>query len=268
MKFKTIGNAKNKTELSYLGSVNSSSKIAKNEKYSGVTTYVLYLAPAETSGFNVCPMATEECKAGCLNTSGRVKMDNKNIILNSRIKKTRLFFEEREFFMDWLFAEIKREQEKAIKKNMNFSVRLNGTSDINWLMYKVNGKNVFETFPTIQFYDYTKVANRFNKILPNNYHLTLSYTGYNLDNCLNTLSKGNNIAVIFNVNKNDELPKYFKGYKVIDGDLTDYRPNDGKGVIIGLRWKNIKNKLLNNTIKNSVFVVQKEDFENISKKVA
>ena len=111
----------------------------------------MYLLPHKASGYQVCPMATIECIAGCLNTSGRVIMDinNTNAILTARLLKTRLFFEQRELFMNWLIAEIKTGEKKAIKDGYGFSVRLNGTSDINWNAYKVNGKTVFELFPNI-----------------------------------------------------------------------------------------------------------------------
>ena len=48
LKFTTISSAKKQTGLSYLGSVASSSKIAKGLKYNEMT-YILYLAPASQS---------------------------------------------------------------------------------------------------------------------------------------------------------------------------------------------------------------------------
>lgn len=129
MNFTTIGRAKKETGLTYLGGVDLSYKLMKNSKYSGQSTYCMYLAPADISGYQVCPMATKECITGCLNTSGRVKMDTKNVIMNARVKKTKLYFEEREFFMNWLIAEIRTNKAKAEKDGMIFSVRLNGTSE-------------------------------------------------------------------------------------------------------------------------------------------
>lgn len=260
MIFSTVSKAKKETNLAYLGNINVSSKLAKNKKVSKQFTYILYLAPAKLSGYNVCPKATKECITGCLNTSGRVKMDNKNIIVNARIKKTKLFFEHREFFMKWLVNEIANAKRKAKKAGYGFSVRLNGTSDLNWNAYKVYDKNVFELFPDVQFYDYTKIVNKFNNIAPN-YHLTLSYTGYNWEECNNVLSKGHNVAVVFNVKKGQALPETFNGYPVIDGDLTDYRPDDQKGVIVGLRWKEIRDRKINDYVKNSRFVVQPYSME-------
>ena len=129
LQFTTIGNAKKQTGLSYLGSVASSSKIAKGLKYNEAT-YILYLAPANQSGYEVCPMRTAECTAACLTESGHNRIDvKKNAINKARIAKTKLFFEHREFFMTWLVLEITKAMFDADKKGYKFSVRINGTSD-------------------------------------------------------------------------------------------------------------------------------------------
>ena len=264
MKFTTIAQAKKETGLSYLGTINSSAKIIKNQKVSNNYTYILYLAPANLSGYDVCPFSTHECRMGCLNTSGRAMIDiisDRNMVQNSRIKKTKLFYEHPEFFMQWMIEEIKMYQRKAIKDGYDFSVRLNGTSDIDWANVIFNGKNIFDTFKDVQFYDYTKNPYKFrNK--PANYHLTLSYTGNNWVICKTTLKKGNNVAIVFDTKKNEQLPETYNGFPIINGDLTDYRPNDGKGVIVGLRWKKIANKQAEKMVLNSDFVVKTKDLIN------
>lgn len=264
MIFSTIGKALKQTKLSYLGGVNISAKMIKNQKVSGNVTYVMYLAPAMESGYNVCPNSTPECRLGCLSTSGRAAMDlisGQNRIKNARINKSKLFFEHNEFFMNWMFAEIRKYQAVAAKKGFDFSCRLNGTSDIDWQNVKLNGKNVFETFPEVVFYDYTKNPAKFS-FKPDNYHLTFSYSGRNTETCVKLLKRGFNIAVVFNVKKETELPKTFMGYNVLNGDLTDFRPNDGNGNVIGLKWKKIANKADNEAIKTSVFVVQPDNIES------
>jgi len=266
MNFTTISKASKETELSYLGSINSSAKIAKNGKVNNQNTYSLYLAPAETSGYNVCSHSTNECRLGCLATSGRTKMDinsGQNRIINSRIKKTKLFFEQPDFFMAWLIAEITKHKAGAKKQGAGFSARLNCTSDIDWQNVRVDDKNIFELFPDVQFYDYTKNPNKFIN-LPDNYHLTFSYTGRNWNACEALLKRGYNIAVVFK----KELPDAFKGFKVVNGDLTDYRVADGKGVIIGLKWKRIANKEAENAVLDSIFVVdgiqvRKDDMKSV-----
>lgn len=256
--FTTISQAKKQTGLAYLGKVNNSSKLAKNGKISGQHTYIIYLAPAKTSGYNVCHFSTPECRLGCLATSGRAAMEilsnNFNRIENSRIKKTKMFYEQPEFFMSWLIAEIKASQIKAIELGFEFSIRLNGTSDIDWQNVKVDGKSIFEIFPDVQFYDYTKSHLKFID-KPKNYHLTYSYTGRNWNHCKGLLSKGHNIAMVFNIKRESELPTEFKGFKVSNGDLTDFRVSDGKSVIVGLKWKRIANREAEQKVLNSCFVV-------------
>jgi hypothetical protein len=256
MDFTTIGQAKKQTGLSYLGGVNISSKLTKNMKVN-VMTYCIYLSPAHTSGYDVCPESTFECRLGCLATSGRAAMDiasGQNIIRNARIKKTELFFEENEFFMGWLVAEMTAAKAKADRTGFVFSARLNGTSDIDWSKAMYKGQNIFEIFPDTQFYDYTKMSDKFEEIAPN-YSLTYSYTGYNWAMCMRLMDKGHNIAMIFNVKDEKYLPAMYKGYNVINGDLNDYRIADAKGIIVGLKWKRIQNKAAEKKVLNSVFVV-------------
>ncbi len=251
MKFTTIGNAKKVTGLSYLGSVASSSKIAKGLKYNEMT-YILYLAPASQSGYNVCPMSTEECRTACLTESGHNRIDvKKNAINKARIAKTKLFFEQRDFFMSWLIIEITKAKIVADTKGYKFSVRINGTSDISLESFKLNGKTILEYFPLIQFYDYTKVANRF-KLMEKypNYDLTYSFSGYNMLQSMELLqtNKGR-VAMVF---EGKVLPKSFMGIEVIDGDAYDMRYYDDNNVIVGLKFKKVRNKI---DTANNAFII-------------
>lgn len=263
MDFRTISEAVKNTGLAYLGGVNISAKMIKNEKVSGQMTYVIYLAPAMESGYNMCANSTPECRLGCLSTSGHAGMEllsGKNRIKNSRIKKSKLFVENNQFYMGWMFAEIRKYQKKAAKKGLEFSCRLNGTSDIDYTQFKVDGLNVYETFPEVQFYDYTKNPIKFYNT-PTNYHLTFSYSGRNEPTAIKLLNKGENVAVVFNVKNAKQLPKTFMGYTVSNGDLTDYRKDDETGIVIGLKWKRIGNKVDNDNVKTSIFVVQSDNVQ-------
>jgi Gene product 88 len=259
MKFTTIGNAKKQTGLSYLGSVASSSKIAKGLKYNEMT-YILYLAPASQSGYNVCPMSTEECRTACLTESGHNRIDvKKNNINKARIKKTKLFFEDREFFMAWLITEITKARVEAIKQGYKFSVRINGTSDISLESFKLGNMNILEYFPSVPFYDYTKVANRF-KLLDkyDNYDLTYSFSGHNMFQCLELLNKQKGrVAMVF---EGKVLPKTFMGYDVIDGDAYDMRYYDEQGVIVGLKFKKVRNKI---DTANNKFIIPMNSYLSV-----
>jgi hypothetical protein len=252
MKFTTIGSAKKLTKLSYLGSVASSSKIAKGLQYNEMT-YILYLAPASQSGYNVCPMSTEECRTACLTESGHNRIDvKKNNINKARIAKTKLFFEHRQFFMGWLVTEIEKAKYKAEQLGYRFSVRINGTSDIDITTFKLNGKrNILELFNDTQFYDYTKVSKRF-KLMDKypNYDLTYSFSGYNMLQSLELLSENKGrVAMVF---EGKQLPTTFMGYKVIDGDEYDMRYLDEQGVIVGLKFKFVRNKI---DTSNNKFII-------------
>ena len=257
MKFTTVGNAKKVTGLSYLGSVASSSKIAKGLQYNEMT-YILYLAPANQSGYEVCPMRTPECTEACLTESGHNRIDvKKNAINKARIKKTKLFFEERDFFMAWLVTEIEKAKADADKAGMRFSVRLNGTSDIEPTLFKHNGRVIFDLFDDVTFYDYTKVAKRFRLLDKyTNYDLTYSFSGHNMLQCLDLLDKAKGrVAMVF---EGKVLPVSFMGYKVIDGDAYDMRYLDEQGVIVGLKFKKVRNQI--DTANNKFIIPMNSQF--------
>ena len=257
LNFTTVGNAKKVTGLSYLGSVASSSKIAKGLQYNEMT-YILYLAPANQSGYEVCPMRTKECTEACLTESGHNRIDvKKNAINKARIKKTKLFFEERAFFMAWLVTEIEKAKADAESKGMRFSVRLNGTSDIEPTLFKHNGRVIFDLFDDVTFYDYTKVAKRFRLLdkYPN-YDLTYSFSGYNMFHSLQLLdSNKGRVAMVF---EGKVLPIQFMGRKVIDGDAYDMRYLDEQGVIVGLKFKKVRNKI--DTANNKFIIPMDSQF--------
>ena len=73
MEFITKAQAKRDTKLSYIGKVNHSTKHEKAYKYNELV-YTIYLAPGNMSGYNVCLGQTPECKAVCLNESGKNRL--------------------------------------------------------------------------------------------------------------------------------------------------------------------------------------------------
>ena len=228
-------------------------KTVKGEAW-GYRTYILHLAPSNLSGYNVCPMASKGCAVACLNTSGRGRFTRTQ---EARIRKTKLFFENRDVFMTMLVKDILAAVRDAKRNNLIPVFRLNGTSDIRWETVTVGTKvnstfmadNIMAVFPTIQFYDYTKLANRTN--LPANYHLTFSRSESNhteVNHILDTTRQ--NVAVVFNVKKNAPLPAYWDGREVEDGDLSDLRFLDKQGTIVGLRGKGKAKKDLSNFMVN------------------
>ena len=222
----------NHTKMTLLTTGNP--KIAKGMSL-GYLTNILHLAPYKLSGRNVCPMATAGCAAACLNTAGRggiiKKGETTNQIQIARLARTDFFFNDREAFMGKLVKEITNAIKLAEKHELTPVFRLNGTSDIRWETIAVGGfRNVMEMFPNVQFYDYTKIANR--RDLPANYHLTFSLAESNLEDALFALTHGMNVAAVFRT-----VPKKFLGVSVIDGDATDLRFLDPRSVVVGLKAK-------------------------------
>jgi hypothetical protein len=203
-------------------------KLIKGEK-KGYLSFVLHLSPADVAGYETCPKRTAGCTAACLNTAGRggmFKPGGTNTIQEARKRKTRMFFEQRDQFLADLEADIRKGIKQAEKKGMIPAFRLNGTSDIAWEKY-----GIIQKFPEVQFYDYTKIRNRKVAAL-SNYHLTFSKADGNDMDVRLAASAGMNVAVVF---KN--VPDAYIGRTVIDGDETDLRFLDPKGVVVGLKAK-------------------------------
>lgn len=205
----------------------------------GYLTFILHLAPSMLSGYQTCPKATAGCAFACLNTAGRGGMFKKgestNVIQLARIRKTRMFFESRDVFMQLLIADIYKAIAYAESLGMIAVFRLNGTSDIAWEKIRVPGyRNIMEMFPMIQFYDYTKIPGR---KVPGNYHLTFSAADGNDADVYRAIDSGMNVAVVFGIPKNNAFPNTFFGKEVINGDESDLRFIDRKGVIVGLYAK-------------------------------
>lgn len=203
----------------------------------GFMTFVLHLAPHTRSGVgNVCPKATAGCIAACLNTAGYGGMfkpgTSTNVVQEARIRKTKLFFQDRDAFMKMLAEDISKAITYATSRGLIPVFRLNGTSDLPWEKYPVNGaKNIFELFPTVTFYDYTKVLGRKIKSIPN-YHVTFSRAESNQADVEKAIKAGMNVAVVF-----DQLPATYLDRMVVDGDVNDTRFNDPRNVVVGLKAK-------------------------------
>jgi hypothetical protein len=243
-------------------SVNPKTEKSKEE------TRILHLAPSIVSGHNVCPGAGN-CAKICLHFAGiPYLMGGKK---TCRVRKTLAFFDDRQLFLE-LTATAILYNRSLLSADELLAIRLNGTSDIMWetLEFTVSPElsrmwyvkfgmyivptaytsivHMFAHYPEfrIRFYDYTKVKHNWQECKDINYHLTFSFDGYgnrsNVKIASDAVKNGVNIAAAFNIKKGKALPPVAylcnRGFKVVDGDLTDYRPGDPKGfTIIGLRFK-------------------------------
>lgn len=216
--------------MNYL-SVGVDAKTKKGEKQ-GYLTGILYMAPAQVAGGrNMCPFSTAGCRAVCLYTAGRGGF---NSVQEARIRKTLEFQTNPDEFCKLIIEDIVSLVKKAEKQDMIPAVRLNGTTDIEWEKY-----GIMDKFPDLQFYDYTKWPCGRRMSIPKNYHLTYSFSESPKAelNAIGWKIRGFNTAAVFA----GGLPTHFKvgetPLEVIDGDLSDLRFLDPKGVIVGLKTK-------------------------------
>tara|TARA_B110000037_G_scaffold207939_1_gene255453 strand:- start:327 stop:839 length:513 start_codon:yes stop_codon:yes gene_type:complete len=148
--------------------------------------------------------------------------------VNARRNRTERYFNQRALFLIQLKGEIASKLAQAQKQGKQLAIRLNGTSDIDW-------SEVYNTFPMIQFYEYTKridLAKKLSKL--DNVNVTFSKHENHSDKAVKkVLDSGVNVAVVFN----GKVPDSYIDIKVIDGDKHDRRFEDDKGSIIGLKLK-------------------------------
>jgi len=200
-------------------------KLAK----SGTPTYGLSLAPHSLSGYNVCPKSTPTCRAGCVAFSGNGGFRQ---VAAGRVMRVKFLAEHPEHFVTLLDAEITR----AEAKHGKIAVRLNTFSDLPWHTLT---PWLFAEHPVVQFYDYTKVWDR-SMYVPDNWHLTYSASERTTDaDVIGSVLADRNVAMVFKASRANELPATWHGIPVIDGDKSDDRAADPRGVIVGLRAKGL-----------------------------
>jgi hypothetical protein len=208
----------------------SNAKTAKSEKKSNYSTLILYLSPYKLSGKNFCPSASPGCVKSCLFTAGRGAMSS---VEEARQARSELFIKDRQTFLEIVRQDIRRHIKRCKRNGKLPAVRMNGTSDLPWEAFRI-----MQEFPSVQFYDYTAIHTRAeasvaHPVWPKNYHLTFSRKENNEGKALELFGRGVNVAVVFRKTP----PKTWKGLPVFNGDNTDLRFLDPKGMIIGLTAK-------------------------------
>ena len=221
--------------MTNLLTINGNPKVIKGDKLNTEwQSAIMHLHPSST---RICPYQDiAKCKDACLNTSGRggifKKGETTNVIQEARKRRTNMFLDTPDLFMEQLYTEILKFENKCKREGKQPCVRLNGTSDIQWEHHELEGVNVFDTFPEIQFYDYTKIPTRKVSHIKN-YHLTWSYSEANEKYASWFDKVSYNIAVVFS----HALPMWYKNRRVIDGDEYDMRFLDEPNVVVGLSAK-------------------------------
>jgi hypothetical protein len=230
---------------------------SKLNKEKSIYTIGLMLAPAKSSGFNVCSHSGDCAKACIGEFAGFNRLKS---VQNKHIETTKAFFNDPKTFLNVMLFDILKAERYAEKQGKKLAVRLNVFSDIPWEKMKFAcGRNLFEILAYNKrktvLYDYTKNPNRFylNSQF-SNYHITASYSenwALSFNDTARLLASGVNIAIPFlnGIPKKYSL-KFKNGdiiSKVYNGDASDYRPNDPKGIFIGLKAKGGKKIVENNS---------------------
>lgn len=207
-------------------------KLVKSDK-EDVLTAGIALAASWASGYNGCNNASIGCGMSCLTFSGHgqkhMVMDGRHNVHIARITRMLLWMEHRDQFKARLTHEIGLHKRKADRLGVTCSVRPNVVQDVMW---EKLFPEMFAMFSDVVFYDYTKDINRNVDHVPN-YSLTFSLNEANGLFFETAILKGWNVAVVL-CTLDKKLPKKFKGYDVINGDLHDYRPSDPRNVVVGL----------------------------------
>ncbi|MEY2909103.1 MAG: Mesorhizobium phage vB MloP Lo5R7ANS [Pseudomonadota bacterium] len=210
-----------------LFAIGNNAKTVKSDKGGEYLTAIMYMRP----NLRICAMsALAMCHDPCLNTAGRGGFNKTQA---ARQRKTDAYEADPIAFVDQLKRDVREGIRKANKLRVKLAVRPNGTSDIPWEnMPGSNGLTLIEEFPEVQFYDYTKLPGR---RVPDNYHLTVSYSGANPKYAAKVLASKHNIAVVFR--DSWSIPEFWNGRPVINGDQHDLRFKDPTGVVVALTAK-------------------------------
>ncbi|AOZ61329.1 hypothetical protein SEA_DARTHPHADER_89 [Mycobacterium phage DarthPhader] len=184
-----------------------------------------------TGAFNLCPLSSKGCAAACLSRSGQSGMPAQQ---RAQAVRTAFILSHPAEAGLLIGAEIRN----ALRTNREINLRLNTTSDIRWEM--VSPEMVTElSLAGVLMYDYTAWApsDRAESL-----HYSLTYSAkepsHTSDDYLTAiLANKGNVAMPFTTARGEALPETWNGYRVIDGDKSDERRLDPRGVIVGLRAK-------------------------------
>ena len=235
-------------KLNLLG---ESLKTQKGRKY-GILTKICYLAPAYSGGIkkdgkkvNACPAFTPGCAGGCLGiTTPRNRWKSSR---NARRWKSALYFSSPELFRAMVILELRALERKAKRLGLVAACRMDGTSDLGL----AQGMGLVERFPSIKFYEYTKVESRIIDYAPlDNYHLTYSANEKSNSPRVSrtALRKGLSVAVIVpkgtkpngleaNALQGKVLGNYRRFVYLQNGDDGDSRFLDSPGSLVYLSQK-------------------------------
>lgn len=177
---------------------------------------------------NLCRGSTCGCRAVCLTDSGRLGL---SVSQRAAFVRSYLWQSHRSKFLERLDAEITAFKRKCTDQPV---IRLYGTHDGDIL---TDAPDVVSAHPDVIFNDYTKLPIATGWVADNVYRCKSATERTTRDQFLDYAVAGLNHAVPFDIPRGADLPEYFHGIPVVDGDIDDLRFLDPAGVIVGLRFK-------------------------------
>lgn len=199
----------------------------------GYRVAVLHLLPAKRSGRNLCPFSSAGCRKVCLTDLGRLGLPAAK---QAQAARSQLYNDHFAEFKAWLLGDLRRHIAYSIKRDLIPCIRFGGTHEPTARLW-----DILRDYPQLQGYDYAKsphTAELFlQRRLPGNYYITFSRSEDNDSLCVPLIERGCNVAVVWRRSKSEDLPKTWRGFPVVDGDSSDLRFLDPRGVVIGLRAK-------------------------------
>lgn len=222
--------------MNLLSKGKTNAKLAKNERES----FIMYLSPHtnNSKGINLCINATKECVLACLYDSGFASIFSS--VNEVRQRRTEFYINSKEEFIIQLAKEINEFILEADGKEVLF--RLNGTSDLDFLamLKKYADFDFMKTPENVFFYDYTKIFGKIKKYgnCSDKYKQTFSFSGSNIEECIEALKLGNNVAMVYK----GKMPIVWNGFEVVDGDVSDEEMFKYKSKVLALKLKGNKQK--------------------------
>ncbi len=221
---------------------NTNAKTIKNHR----ETHILYLSPVDqnSKAKNLCPFASKGCSEACLYSAGRGAFSN---VKNARLNKTEYFVQDPKTFTAQLILEIEFLRIRAKREKKQIAIRLNGTSDIDFLFLfkKYHKWDYTEKAETpgakangIYFYDYTPNKAKYFRYQWSKYALIFSRKEDNEQEVKDVLYKNGKVSAVFL--EPTKKPNYI-GYPIHDGDERDDKiinlANVPHGLILSLKAK-------------------------------
>lgn len=248
----------------------SSPKLGGSHAVTGYRSAILYLAPSDVAGVgNMCTHSSHGCRSACLYRAGLAAVYR--TIPASRIARTRALVSDPVSFMARLVREVAAHERAAHRAGLVPTLRLNGTTDLPWHRFEcvrdgVRYPSIYRAFPSVRWYEYTKVPNYVHAMADHGVAATFSLSEDNDVHASAVLAAGGNVAAVVrggyaalphaNANASADhasAGREWSGYPAISGDAHDLRFLDPRGVVVVLTPKGAAARADDRAARNHFF---------------